>query len=121
MRALLVEDEALVAMIVEEALTALGFDPVCVFNGADALKAYAEARPDVVVIDVGLPDMRGDELARRFRAADAELPIVLASGYDPTEVMSGFMGDRRTTCLAKPYTEEDLAEAVRAIGLSVPA
>ena len=121
MRALLVEDEALVAMIVEESLTSLGFDPVCVSSAREALDAYAAARPELAVIDVGLPDMRGDELAAELRRRDPELPIILASGYDPVEIKSRFPGDRRLACLAKPYTEDDLAQAMREAGVLAEA
>ena len=121
MRALLVEDEALVAMIVEESLTSLGFTPVCAFTASEALQSYDQEPPALVVIDVGLPDMRGDDLALRLRELNPELPIVLASGYDPSELRGRFPGDRRLACLAKPYTEEELAQALREAGAVLPA
>ena len=118
MQALLVEDEVLVAMIAEEALSALGFRSRSVATAADALRAFADHAPQLAVIDVGLPDARGDELARRLRVLSPELPIVMASGYDAEELRADFVDDPWVRVVAKPYTESDLADATRALGLT---
>ncbi|MDB5460430.1 MAG: sensor hybrid histidine kinase [Caulobacteraceae bacterium] len=117
--ALLVEDETLVAMIAEDFLSALGYQPICVLNGGDALAALT-ARPDtrLAVIDVGLPDMRGDELAAQARVIAPGLSIVLATGYDPVELSRRFSDDEAVRVLAKPYTERDLRSAVASLGLT---
>ena len=90
--ALLVEDEALVAMVAEEFLAELGFEPISARNAAEAME-IVESRRDLVVavVDVGLPDQRGDDLARRLRTLRPELPILMASGYDQgdDEVLAG--------------------------------
>ncbi|MDO1558756.1 response regulator [Brevundimonas sp. 2R-24] len=116
MRALLVEDEALVAMIAEEALSALGFNARSAGTGAEALKHFEDQRPDLALIDVGLPDMRGDDLARQLRALAPELSVVVASGYDREELRARFADDDRVVVLPKPYTEDDLAAATRSLG-----
>lgn len=119
MRALLVEDEALVAMIAEEVLSALGFQSRSVGTAAEALEAFADHAPDLAVIDVGLPDARGDELARRLREMSPGLSIVMASGYDAGDLRARFGDDPRVRVVAKPYTEADLAAATRDLGFDV--
>ena len=116
-RALLVEDEALVAMIAEDYLGAIGFDALCVDTAAGALDALTAGGLSLAVIDVGLPDMRGDELAIKARQLAPDLPIVLASGFDSVELRQRFAGDRAVTVLGKPYTEHDLRTAIAAAGL----
>jgi len=118
-RALLVEDEALVAMIVEDYLGAIGFDPLCVDTAADALSALAGGGLSLAVIDIGLPDMRGDELAARARLLAPDLPIVLASGFDSAELKRRFGGDGAMSVVGKPYTENDLRAAIAAAGLAL--
>jgi CheY-like chemotaxis protein len=115
-RALLVEDEALVAMIAEEALSALGFEPHSARNADEAMAQFAAVAPELAVIDVGLPDVRGDELAMKLRAMSPELPIVMASGYDEDELKAKFAADTRVAVMPKPYTEDDLARAARSLG-----
>lgn len=120
-RALLVEDEALVAMIAEEALGGFGFEVAVAGSGAEAREAFAEGRPDLAVIDVGLPDIKGYDLAAELRAAAPDMPILMASGYDAGEVASRFPDDPKVRALGKPYTEGDLAEAIRKLGINIQA
>ena len=114
-KALLVEDETLVAMIAEELLMSIGYEPVCVDLGAAALDQLAHGGFNLAVIDVGLPDMRGDDLAARIRLAHPDLRVVLASGYDESELRRRFTGDTLVAVLGKPYTERDLKEAIASI------
>ncbi len=120
-RALLVEDEPLVAMIAEEALIALGFEARSARNAAEALAELQGFSPNLAVIDVGLPDMRGDELTRRLRALDESLSVIVASGYDEAELTAQFTDDDKVRVLPKPYTEDDLARTARDLGFDVTA
>ena len=119
MHALLVEDEALVALIAEEALAGLGFHVSAASTAAEALESFEQQRPDLAVIDIGLPDMRGDELARAIRAKAPDLAIIMASGYDADDVAGRFAGDQRLSVVSKPYTEGDLAGAIEGLGLTL--
>jgi len=119
-RALLVEDEALVAMVAEEFLAELGFEPIPARNAAEAMEIIASGEDLVVaLVDVGLPDQRGDELARRLRTLRPQMPILMASGYDQGDLIAQFKDDDGIGVLSKPYTEADLARALEAVGLSV--
>ncbi len=106
------------AMIAEEALSSLGFEPQSARNGAEALAQFATFKPALAVVDIGLPDMRGDELALRLRELAPDLPIVVASGYDEAELRARFAHDKRIAVVAKPYTEDDLARATRSLGFA---
>ncbi len=116
-KALLVEDDTLVAMLVEDHLTGIGFEPVWVETAAEALSALSAGGLALAVIDVGLPDMRGDALAAKVRQIDPALPIVVATGYDGSEIGQRFSGDPVTTVLGKPYTERELRAAIASLGL----
>jgi len=117
-RALLVEDEALVAMIAEDYLRELGLEPLTARSAAEALKVVdQESALTVALIDVGLPDQRGDELAKHLRTLRPELPILMASGYDHQELLGRFGGDPGVGALSKPYTEGDLTAALERLGV----
>lgn len=118
MRVLLVEDEALIALVAEEALSALGFETRVAFTAAEALDAVESFDPRLAVVDVGLPDMRGDELTRRLRAGARDLPVIIASGYDAVELRARFAGDARVRVTPKPYTQDDLARAAADLGVA---
>lgn len=63
----------------------LGFDVEAVHDGRDALTAALNRRPDVLLLDVGLPGWDGYQVARRFRSDDAlkDVLIIAVSGYTP--------------------------------------
>ncbi|RFA24754.1 hypothetical protein CAI21_20310 [Alkalilimnicola ehrlichii] len=81
-RILIVEDDAalrtIMALILEELPHSVSFAD----SGAVALTAAAETFPDVVFIDLGLPDMSGFELARRFRERGSRARLVALTGFD---------------------------------------
>jgi len=117
---LLVEDDTLVGMIVEEGLRDMGFEPHTALDAASATRALADGLdPALAVIDVGLPDERGDQLTRRLRAEYPALKVIIASGYDEAELKSRFADDPLVAVLGKPYTQNELAAAVQSLGLAV--
>jgi CheY-like chemotaxis protein len=118
--ALLVEDEVLVTMVTEENLRSIGFEPTCVATASEALEALAEnVNLALAVIDVGLPDMRGDDLAAKARLGSPGLLIVLATGYDSAPLSQRFAGDPGIVILGKPYSEDDLRNAIASLGLAL--
>jgi two-component system nitrate/nitrite response regulator NarL len=85
-RVLLVEDHALIRDRVSELLL-----PACEIvgtaeNGRAALEAVRTLRPDVVVLDVSLPDISGLDVAAQVRRDDAAVSIVFLSAYDDEEI-----------------------------------
>jgi CheY-like chemotaxis protein len=77
-RILLVDDEVSIQRAVGPLLRARGYDVDVVGTGADALKALRAESPDLIVLDLGLPDIEGTEVARRIRGGSA-VPIVVLS------------------------------------------
>lgn len=119
-RALVVEDDPFVAIATEESLRALGFATLSAPTAQEALEILErEASLDLAMIDVGLPDGRGDELAINARRRHPDLPIIVASGYDSAELKPQFEGDPSTLVLSKPYTESDIALAIAALGVEM--
>lgn len=115
-KALLVEDEVLVAALAVDTLEELGYHVV---EAATAKAALEVARTDVAtfslaVIDIGLPDGRGDALALNLRRLRADLPIIIATGYGETTLDEG-LRDKLTVVLGKPYDISQLHAAIRSI------
>lgn len=117
---LLVEDEALVAMVAEELLAMLGFDVLSARHAAEALELLADGpTPVVALVDVGLPGMRGDQLAEQLRASTPEMAVLMATGYDNDDLRERFAADNRVGFLSKPYSEADLSQALAGLGIKV--
>lgn len=113
-KVLLVEDEALVAALAVDALEELGFQTVEASTARAAREICAGSAAIVfAIVDVGLPDGRGDALALELRKLRAELPIIIATGYDQAHLDPRLVGHDRTAVLNKPY---DIAQLQAAIG-----
>jgi len=113
-RVLLVEDEILIQTLALEQLGAAGYKTEVARTASQALdKIRLMQGADLAVIDLGLPDRRGDVLASELRAFYPELPIIFASGFAETSVREHYKDDALVLFLNKPYSESDLLQAVR--------
>lgn len=119
--ALLVEDEPLVAFVAAESLSALGFAVEIAESGEAALAALARGIGDeaVAVVDVGLPDVKGDELARRLKLLAPGLRLIVASGYDAGDLRRR-IDDPEIAVLSKPYGEASLRMTLEGLGYDLP-
>ncbi|MFA6083310.1 response regulator transcription factor [Mucilaginibacter sp.] len=114
-KVLLVEDEAVLAEIVQESLQLRGFNVLQAGTIAIAKEQYFNNQPDIIVLDVMLPDGSGFELARQIRNVDMETPIIfLTSKSLPQDVVQGFESGGNDY-LKKPFSLEELIVRVKAL------
>ena len=112
---LVVDDEPNIVDVISMALRFEGFEVESAANGAEAIAAVAARRPQLLVLDVMLPDIDGFEVARRLAGARAEVPIIFLTARDSTEdVVHGLTlgGDDYVT---KPFSLEELIARIRTI------
>jgi DNA-binding response OmpR family regulator len=115
-RLLLVEDELILARVLEIVFIDAGYDVTTCFDGAVALEAF-DGSPeawDVVLSDVAMPRLAGDELARTLRERRPRLPIVLMSGNTMAVAPRELLTLGVTAVVEKPCAMEVLLEAVNA-------
>ena len=112
-RVLVVDDEAAILMFAERVLRDGGYEVVVAGDGREALRIVEAQRPfDVFLVDVLMPQMRGDELGRRLRQRDPDAKILYLTGYSDR-----LFEDRQTlweheAFIEKPVTTKGLLEAV---------
>jgi two-component system OmpR family response regulator len=112
---LVVDDEPNIRELVQVALKFHGCGVSTAATGGDALKLAEAARPDLIILDVVLPDLTGFEVCRRLRAAGNEVPVIFLTARDTSsDTVTGLAlgGDDYVT---KPFSVEALVARVRAV------
>lgn len=80
-RILVVDDEEAVRLLYQEELTDAGYEVSTAAGGAEALARIREAPPDLITIDLRMPEMDGIELLGRVRQLYRELPVIICTAY----------------------------------------
>jgi len=112
---LVVDDEPNIRELVQVALKFHGCAVTAAATGQDALRQAQAGQPDLIVLDVMLPDMDGFEVCRRLRAAGNEVPVIFLTARDTSsDTVTGLAigGDDYVT---KPFSVEALVARVRAV------
>jgi CheY-like chemotaxis protein len=112
---LVVEDQSDVQLTLRLSLQVDGYDVVVASNAGDALSALERSIPDLILLDITLPDVNGWELLATLRedVRFASLPIIVLSALPHEKVSARAAELGATGHLAKPFDVVELAEAVR--------
>ncbi|PSC05167.1 hypothetical protein SLNSH_10150 [Alsobacter soli] len=112
LKVLLVEDEPLIALTMVDMLEELGHQPLEALNGEQALSLFGEhADIDLVITDLGLPDIAGDKLADTLRAGAPSLPVIFATGHTG-QGPQPIQATPPTAHLGKPFQLAELASTI---------
>jgi two-component system, OmpR family, response regulator len=114
-RLLLVDDEDNLRSMLEAALRHNGFDVSAVANGRDALEAATNDVPDLIVLDVMLPDLDGFEVCRRLRAGGQRTPVLFLTARDATEDKVRGLTLGGDDYLVKPFSLDELVARAQAV------
>ena len=114
-RILVVDDEPNIVDVVSMALRFQGFEVETAATGEQALAAAASFKPQLMVLDIMLPDMEGFEVARRLGAQQARVPIIFLTARDATEDKVRGLSIGGDDYVTKPFSLEELVARVRSI------
>jgi DNA-binding response OmpR family regulator len=113
-RVLVVDDEPMVREVLERYLTRDGFEVTTAADGEEALARFSEAEPDLVLLDLMLPLIDGDEVFRRLRQHAPTPVIMLTARGEETDRVVGL--DRGADdYIAKPFSPREVVSRVRAV------
>jgi two-component system, OmpR family, response regulator MprA len=115
MRVLVVDDEPAVREALGRTLRFEGYDVELAGDGAEALAAVSERRPDMIVLDVMMPGLDGLEACRRLRAAGDTLPVLMLTARDRVGDRVAGLDAGADDYLVKPFALEELLARVRAL------
>ncbi|HWC82415.1 MAG TPA: response regulator transcription factor [Pseudonocardiaceae bacterium] len=114
-RVLVVDDEATLAELVTMALRYEGWDVRSAGDGAGAVKLAREFRPDVVVLDIMLPDLDGLEVLRRMRTEAPHLPVLFLTAKDAVEDRIAGLTAGGDDYVTKPFSLEEVVLRLRGL------
>jgi two-component system, OmpR family, KDP operon response regulator KdpE len=111
-RILLVDDETAIQRAVGPLLRGRGYELEIAANAAQALQAFTERPPDLIVLDLGLPDLEGTEVCRRVRAA-SQVPIIVLSAREGESDKVQALDLGADDYVTKPFGPEELLARIR--------
>ena len=114
LRILVIDDEPPIRKLLRVGLSAHGYQIVEASNGKMALDRLSEQAPDLVILDLGLPDMEGHELLRTMRARNDSVPIVVLSSRDDETGKVQALNSGADDYVTKPFGMDELLARMRA-------
>src|ERR1035437_2863592 len=114
-RLLVVEDEPNILELLSASLRYAGFDVITAAAGGEAVQAAQRHRPDLIVLDVMLPDMDGFDVIRRLRGGGARIPVVFLPARDSTEDKIHGLTLGGDDYVTKPFSLEEVIARIRAV------
>ncbi|OCO98246.1 MULTISPECIES: response regulator [unclassified Ensifer] len=111
-RILVVDDEPQIQRFLKPALSAAGYDVLEAMTGAAALKAAATSAPDIVILDLGLPDMDGKEVIANLRGW-SQVPIIILSARDRESEKIAALDLGADDYIEKPFGIGELTARIR--------
>ncbi|HUH70423.1 MAG TPA: response regulator transcription factor [Mycobacterium sp.] len=112
---LVVDDEAVLAEMVSMALRYEGWNITTAADGSSAIASARAQRPDVVVLDVMLPDMSGLDVLRKLRKENPQLPVLLLTAKDAVEDRIAGLTAGGDDYVTKPFSIEEVVLRLRAL------
>ena len=113
-RLLVVDDEKRLVSLIHEYLTQAGFHVVSAYNGKEALTVARQEKPDLIILDVMMPEMDGYEFMRKHRAENNTPIILLTARVDDEEKVIG-LEVGADDYMTKPFRPRELVARVRAV------
>jgi PAS domain S-box-containing protein len=112
---LVIDDEEMVRGVAKSMLESYGYSVLVADDGRSAVELFKEVghQISVVVLDLTMPSMSGEETFRQLRTIRSNVRVILSSGYDEVEAVKRFTGKSLTGFIQKPYTAGQLAQKVR--------
>ncbi|MBX6394178.1 MAG: response regulator [Alicyclobacillaceae bacterium] len=113
-RILIVDDAAFMRMMIKEILTKHGYEVVGeAVNGVQAVEKYQELKPDLVTLDITMPEMDGIEALKRIRQIDPQAKVIMCSAMGQQAMVIDAIQAGAKDFIVKPFQADRVIEAVR--------
>jgi two-component system response regulator HydG len=110
---LIVDDEAGMCLIMKDFLREAGYETAMASNGREAFSLLPQLNPDLILLDLGLPDVNGRDVLRHVKATMPHIKIMIISAYADQRTQNELFNLGADFFLAKPFMPEELQDAVK--------
>ena len=117
-RILIADDEESVRQYLKETVQRMGYEPIAVSNGQEALDTFKNDPVDLSIVDIKMPKMDGMHFLHRAKEIDPDAVIIILTGYPSAESIVETIEDDGYTYLAKPIDMDQLQDIINR-GLTV--
>ncbi|WP_320033685.1 response regulator transcription factor [Halarcobacter sp.] len=118
-KVLYAEDEEGIQNNVSKLLKLFFNNVITVSNGEDALDEYIINRPDVVILDICMPNIDGLEVVKKIRETNKKVPIIILSAYTDNEYLWRAVEQKICKYLTKPFNKAEFIEALKIVALEL--
>ena len=115
MKVLIVDDEPSIVNLIRMNLKLEGYDSVCAYSGREAVEAYAAQKPDIVLLDIMLPDMDGYDVLRAIQELDRSAAVIFITANDKRPSQSLGLALGADGCIPKPFDTKELVLRVKTL------
>lgn len=112
---LIVDDDEKIVSMLRRGLAFEGYDVQTASNGAEGLSKLMDKEPDIVILDVMMPQIDGFEVCRRLREAGSKVPVLMLTAKDEVQSRVTGLDTGADDYLVKPFALEELLARVRAL------
>lgn len=111
-RILVIEDDPDVRAVIADTLNNAGYETVTAETAMNGLATARDCRPDVIVLDLGLPDFDGSEVAPRLRRINENVPVIVLTARDNSEDKAKLLYNGADDYLTKPFEPRNLVARI---------
>ncbi len=112
---LVVDDERIIRTVLDHIISGIGGQAMLASDGVEAVALFREkfSTIDLVILDMVMPNMTGDQCYHQLKEIDPTIPVILASGFDKNSAISGLLEAGASGYLHKPFVTDDLITLIR--------
>jgi two-component system response regulator HydG len=115
LKILLVDDEAGMCLIMKDFLKEAGYEMTTASSGKEAISLYPQVNPDLILLDLGLPDLNGREVLKDVKLRCPQIKVMIISAYADQRTQIELYNLGADFFLAKPFMPEELQETVKRV------
>jgi two-component system, OmpR family, response regulator len=114
-RLLVVDDEATILQLLSGSLRFAGFEVMTAASGAEAVRAATTTRPDLILLDVMMPDGDGFEVVRRMRSIGLDVPVIFLTAREEVQMRINGFALGADDYVTKPFSLDEVLARIRAV------